>query len=111
MKFRVDDADLSLSVELDAEPEAPDLTAGPGDRILDIAGEEMIRAHARRESPAGAPWGPLRASTVRQEGHAAIGVRTGGWGSDNGLATRPRKLGNERGRPPSTLVALPAFLG
>jgi hypothetical protein len=78
MEFTVDDADLSLSVELDVEPAALDLRAGLGDRLLDLAVEEMIRAQARRESPGGTPWAPLKPSTVRQKGHAAIGVRSGG---------------------------------
>jgi hypothetical protein len=59
---------------------------------LDIAVEEMIRAHARQESPAGTPWAPLRPSTVRQKGHAAIGVRTGGMLDPGRWRTAPRDL-------------------
>jgi hypothetical protein len=92
MKFTVDDADLSLSVELDVEPATLDLTAGLGDRILDVAVEEMIRAHARGQSPGGAPWAPLRPSTVRQKGHAAIGVRTGGMLDPDRWRAAPRDM-------------------
>jgi hypothetical protein len=92
MKFTVDDADLSLSVALDVEPATLDLTAGLGNRILDVAVEERIRAHARRESPGGTPWTPLRPSTVRQKGHAAIGVRSGGMLDPGRWRTAPRDL-------------------
>ena len=37
----------------------------------------MTEAHARRQAPDGRPWPPLAVSTVRQKGHANIGVRTG----------------------------------
>ncbi len=93
MRFRVDDADLSLWLELDHEPATLDLTRdGLGDRILDAAVEEMIRAHARQQSPSGALWAKLAASTVKQKGHATIGVRTGGMLDPDRWRAAPRDL-------------------
>ena len=93
MRFVVDDADLSLWLELDDEPATLDLTRdGLGDRILDAAVEEMIRAHARQESPAGVRWAKLAAATVKQKGHATIGVRTGGMLDPDRWRTAPRDL-------------------
>ena len=69
---------LQLSLTLDREPQALDLTRDSlGSRILEAAVEGMIQAHARQQAPDGRPWVALAPSTVRQKGHDQIGVRTG----------------------------------
>ena len=78
MRFEVSEQDLALTLALDREPAALDLTRGNlGSRILDAAVQGMTEAHARRQAPDGRPWPALAASTVAQKGHALIGVRTG----------------------------------
>ena len=97
MIFTVDDEDLSLWLVLDVEPAALDLVAtGLGDRILDLAVEEMIRCYQRQESPAGEPWAALAPSTVRQKGSSTIGVRSGRILDPGRWRTAPRELERRR---------------
>jgi hypothetical protein len=93
MRFAVDDEDLCLILELDAEPATVDLTRdGLGERLLAAAVEELIRCHARQESPDGHPWAALAVSTVRQKGSATIGVRSGRMLDPDRWKSGPRDL-------------------
>ncbi len=83
MRFLTRDDDLSLGLELDAEPAGVDLTEPQedgrtlGDQILDAAVEGMIAAVARHRAPDGGAWPELAAATVRPKGHGALGDRSG----------------------------------
>jgi len=78
MRFLTDVGELAVVLELDTEPAAVDLTRdGLGDACLDAAVEGMLASHAAQRAPDGAPWAPLKASTVRRKGHATIGVQSG----------------------------------
>jgi hypothetical protein len=66
MNFLTDDQELAIIAELDDEPDELDLAAsGLGQRILDIAVDEMLTAVRQRRAPDGTPWAPLKPSTVR----------------------------------------------
>jgi hypothetical protein len=70
MRFTVDVGELTVALELDAEPAEVDLTRdGLGDAGLDAAVEGMLASHAAQRAPDGAPWAPLKAATVRRKGH------------------------------------------
>jgi hypothetical protein len=84
MQFWVeDDEDLTLGVELDAEPDAVDLTQDAlGSTILDVAVEACLVAVWSGRNPATSePWPPLAPATVAERRrlgwNADIGYRTG----------------------------------
>ena len=70
--------ELTVVLALDAEPAAVDLTRdGLGDRCLDAAMAGMLASHGAQRAPDVTSLPLLSAATVRQKGHAVIGIRSG----------------------------------
>jgi hypothetical protein len=94
MRFSTDDANLSITCELDEEPGAIDLAGDDrlGDQILDFAaGELMTGAYAQRD-PDGNPWEPLASETYRAKGHDRIGIKSGDMLSPANFTDGPRDV-------------------
>ena len=77
MNHWTDDDNLSVTIELDTEPEDLDLQAGLGAELLDIVERGQIRSAGRGTAPDGTPWDALAAATVRQKGHSTPGIVSG----------------------------------
>jgi hypothetical protein len=78
MRFRTDDDELSLTIELDDEPAAVDLRAGGlGEKILRFAAGEIHHAAINEQSPTGQRWPQLKARTIADKGNSLIGINTG----------------------------------
>ncbi|MBV8554444.1 MAG: hypothetical protein JO116_02690 [Planctomycetaceae bacterium] len=84
---------LAVWLEIDPGDAAVDLTRdGLGDACLDAAVEGMRASYRERSSPDGQAWAPLSAATVRQKGHAVIGVRSGVLLDPQRWRTAPRDI-------------------
>lgn len=75
--FTTDHDELSITFELDAEPEV-DLTRNQlGARILAQAVEELILCHQHTTAPDGTPWAELKPATVEAKHSRQVGTLTG----------------------------------